>query len=89
MKPSERLRRIRDIARQAGEQADAERIRPRDLLARDLELTRRLVMRLRLREFRNLTMTGAELAEFRAVNDEMQNDADDARCGNASRDAMK
>jgi hypothetical protein len=55
----------------------------------DLEMTRRLVMRLRLREFRNLTMTGRELAEHRALEAELTKDRDEARWGNASRDGMK
>jgi hypothetical protein len=91
MTPSERMQRIREIQGQAAQQRAAERARPRDPRAvLELEMTRRLVMRLRLRELRNLTMSEAELAEWRRQNDEHEKDLNDyQRVGDASRDWTK
>ena len=66
--PSQRLERLRLVQRQAADTAQdeqarlqAERADPRH--KHDLEMTRQLVLRLRLREFRNLT-TAVDIDEL-------------------------
>jgi hypothetical protein len=51
-------------------------------------LSRRMI-RLRMMQLQDWTMTPAELAEHRRLEAEDQADLDEARIGNASRDAMK
>jgi hypothetical protein len=75
LSPSERLEAVQAIQRLAAAARDAERERPRDPRdAHDFEMTRRLVMRLRLREFRNLTMSFTELAELRDIERDIERD---------------
>ena len=75
LSPSERLEAVQAIQRLAAAARDAERERPRDPRAAiDLEMTRRLVMRLRLRELRNATMTAAEIAELRDIERDIERD---------------
>jgi hypothetical protein len=49
----------------------------------------RLLIRLRMAQLQDWTMTQAELAEHRRLQAQDQADLDEARLGNASRDAMK
>ena len=58
--PAERLRRVRAIQRLAAEQAEAERVRPRDLMSDRLE---HRLQHLRLRELRGWLMIEAEINE--------------------------
>jgi hypothetical protein len=75
LSPSERLEAVQAIQRLAAAQRDSEREcrrDPRD--TQDFEMTRRLVMHLRLRELRNATMTAVELAELRALERDIEHD---------------
>jgi hypothetical protein len=69
--PAERLKRLRAIQRLAAEQAESERLRPRDMMSDRLA---HRIQYLRLRELRGWLMIEAQINECRRRENETERD---------------